>query len=167
MRVGTPREVRNREFRVAITSAGVRELVAAGHADWDAALALAGTLPGVDPAKLAIWGFSAAGGHIVRVAARHPELAAAMAQSPTTDGQAAARNALRYQTPQAILRFTWRGVLDALGGLAGREPLLVPLSGPRARWPSSPPPISPTETARSTPRAGTRPGSGRSPPAPR
>src|SRR5689334_18678137 len=31
MRVGIPREVKNHEYRVAITPAGVRELVAHGH----------------------------------------------------------------------------------------------------------------------------------------
>jgi uncharacterized protein len=52
-------------------------------ADWDAAIAFAATLPGVDPAKLAIWGFSSSGGHVFRVAARHPQLAAAIAQTLT------------------------------------------------------------------------------------
>src|SRR3954453_7678151 len=32
MRVGVPREVKNREYRVALTPAGVTELVRAGHA---------------------------------------------------------------------------------------------------------------------------------------
>ena len=98
-------------------------------ADWQAAIAFAPALLGVDPARLAIWGFSASGGHIFRVAARNPQLAAAIAQMPNTDGPAAARNAMRYQKPLAMLRFTGRGILDALGGLAGRPPRLVPLMG--------------------------------------
>lgn len=96
-------------------------------ADWDAALAYAGTLPGVDPHRLAVWAFSASGGHIFRIAAHHPELAAAIAQTPNPDGPAAVRNAARYQTPLALLRLSGRGVLDAVGGLLGRDPLLVPL----------------------------------------
>lgn len=99
-------------------------------ADWDAALAYAATLPGVDPQRLAVWGFSSSGGHVFRVAARHPELAAAIAQSPNVDGRAATRNAMRYQRPPALLRLLGRSLLDALGGLFGREPLLVPLAGP-------------------------------------
>jgi pimeloyl-ACP methyl ester carboxylesterase len=98
-------------------------------ADWQAAIAFAPTLPGVDPARLAVWGFSATGGHVFRVAARNPQLAAAIAQTPNADGLAAARNAARHQTPLAMLRFTGRGILDALGGLVGRPPLLVPLVG--------------------------------------
>jgi uncharacterized protein len=98
-------------------------------ADWEAAIAHAGTLPGVDPARLAIWSFSAPGGHVFRVAARHPELAAAIAQTPNADGLAAARNAARHQRPLAMLRFAGRGILDAVGALAGRRPRLVPLTG--------------------------------------
>ena len=98
-------------------------------ADWQAAIAFAPTRPGVDPARLAVWGFSATGGHVFRLAARNPAIAAAIAQTPNADGLAAARNASRHQKPLAMLRFTGRGVLDALGGLVGRQPLLVPLTG--------------------------------------
>jgi uncharacterized protein len=97
--------------------------------DWDAAIAFAATLPEVDPARLAAWGFSAAGGHVFRLAARDQRLAAAIAQTPNADNPAALRNAARYQKPLAMLRFTGRGILDAVGGLAGRRPLLVPLAG--------------------------------------
>ncbi|HEV2634089.1 MAG TPA: alpha/beta fold hydrolase [Actinocrinis sp.] len=100
-------------------------------ADWRAALAFARTLPGVDAGKIAIWSFSLPGGYIVQVAAQEPGVAAAIAQSPNLDGQAATRNAMRFTTPLAMLRLTARGVLDALGGLVGRAPLLVPTSGPR------------------------------------
>src|SRR6516225_6665604 len=98
-------------------------------ADWQAAIAYAASLPGVDPAKLAIWSFSASGGHVFNVAARNPHLAAAIAQTPNADGPAATRNAARYQRPLAMLRFTGRAVLDTLGSVVGRPPLLVPLIG--------------------------------------
>jgi pimeloyl-ACP methyl ester carboxylesterase len=98
-------------------------------ADWDAAIAYAATLPGVDPARIAVWGFSATGGHVLNVAARHPELAAAVAQTPNAGGLAAARAAMGYQRPGASLRLTARALLDAAGGLFGRAPLTVPLGG--------------------------------------
>lgn len=98
-------------------------------ADWQAAIGFAAGLPGVDPARLMIWGFSLSGGHVFRVAARHPELVAAIAQTPLADGQAAAPNALRHMTTPALLRLTVRGLADQLGGLAGRRPLLVPAAG--------------------------------------
>jgi pimeloyl-ACP methyl ester carboxylesterase len=100
-------------------------------ADWDAALAHAATLPGVDPDRVAVWGFSLSGGQVFDVAARHPSLAAAIAQSPLADGRAVVRNSLHHQTPSAILRLTGRGLLDALGALVGNDPLLVPLAGER------------------------------------
>jgi uncharacterized protein len=98
-------------------------------ADWQAAISFAATLPDVDPARIAIWGFSASGGHVFRVAARNPALAAAIAQTPNADGPAATRNAARHQQPLAMLRFTGRAVLDAIGARAGRQPRLVPLAG--------------------------------------
>ncbi|PYC84754.1 alpha/beta hydrolase [Streptomyces tateyamensis] len=100
-------------------------------ADWHAAIAYAATLPDVDPDRIALWGFSLAGGHIFRVAADHPRLAAAIAQTPLVDGRAVAPHALRAMTPLAMLGLFGRAVADALGGLVGREPLLVPAAGPR------------------------------------
>jgi pimeloyl-ACP methyl ester carboxylesterase len=111
---GTPRQV-----------APIREQLE----DWSAALAFASTLPGVEPDRIAAWGFSVSGGHVVRVAARRSGLAAAIAQTPNVDGTAAARNAARYTTPAALARLVGRGVLDTLMGLVGAEPLLVPLVG--------------------------------------
>jgi alpha-beta hydrolase superfamily lysophospholipase len=98
-------------------------------ADWRAAIDCAATLPDVDPARIAVWGFSASGGHVFLVAAGAARVAAAIAQTPNVDGQAAARNAARHQKPVALLRFTGRAVRDALGSLIRRPPLLVPLAG--------------------------------------
>jgi pimeloyl-ACP methyl ester carboxylesterase len=108
-----------------------RQVVRIGEqlADLEAAIAIAATLPGVDPTRLAVWGFSLSGGHIFRIAARNPHLAAAIAQTPLADGQAATRKAISHQKPLALLGFTGRGLLDAVGALLGRRPRLVPLAG--------------------------------------
>jgi fermentation-respiration switch protein FrsA (DUF1100 family) len=98
-------------------------------ADWQAAIAYASSLPGVDSTRLGIWGFSASGGHVFRVAARNPRLAAAIAQTPNADGLAATASAARHQKPLSMLRLTGRGIADSLGGLVGRQPILVPLAG--------------------------------------
>jgi pimeloyl-ACP methyl ester carboxylesterase len=99
-------------------------------ADWDAAIAFAATLPSVDPDRIAVWGFSLSGGHVFRVAARHP-VAAAIAQTPLADGAVAMRNALRHETIGVILRFPLLALRDVARGLTGRDPLVVPQAGPR------------------------------------
>lgn len=98
-------------------------------ADWQAAITFAAALPEVDPARIAAWGFSLSGGHLLRVAARDRRIAAAIAQTPLADGPAATRAAGRHQKPLAMLRFTGRALIDALGGLVGSRPALVPLAG--------------------------------------
>jgi pimeloyl-ACP methyl ester carboxylesterase len=96
--------------------------------DWRAAIAFAATLPGVE--RVAVWSFSLSGGYILQLAAEHPGIAAAIAQSANVDGPAASRNASRYQTLLTALRLIGRCVLDTLGGLVGRPPKLVALAGP-------------------------------------
>ena len=98
-------------------------------ADWQAAIGYAATLPGVDPAKVAVWGFSATAGFLLDVAARDPRVAAVVAQTPNFGGLASLRRASSYQKPGAMLRFLGRGVLDTVGGLLGRPVRLVPLVG--------------------------------------
>ena len=60
-------------------------------ADGDAALAFLKSLPGIDPRRIVLWGSSFGGGHVVELAAEHPELAGAIAQVPMLDGMAAVR----------------------------------------------------------------------------
>lgn len=98
--------------------------------DWHAAIAYARSLPGIDPARIALWAFSASGGHVLRVAAGDPRVAAVIAQTPNVDGMTVSRHAARHQRPGAMLRLLGRAVADAAGGLLGRPPRLVPLAGP-------------------------------------
>jgi pimeloyl-ACP methyl ester carboxylesterase len=107
--------------------------VAEQIADWHAAVECALGLPEVDRPAVALWSFSLTAGHLLRVAAGNPRVAAVIAQTPGVDGPAAARNAARYQSPRALARLTGLGLADALGGLGGRDPLLVPLSGRRGQ----------------------------------
>ena len=51
-----------------------------------------------------------------------------IAQTPLIDAPAAAPSVLRHTTPAAQLRLLGRGLLDAVGGVCGRPPLLVPLA---------------------------------------
>jgi len=105
--------------------------IRAQQADMVSALDFAASLPEVDPARIALWGFSLAGGHVLALAAQRRELAAAIAISANADGLAASRNALRYQTPWMLARLTGRALLDSLTSRFGRPPRLVPLTGAR------------------------------------
>jgi dienelactone hydrolase len=92
-----------------------RELlsVPAQLADWEAAVAFARMLPGADPDRIAIWGSGLGGGHVIATAARHPELSAAIAQRPFTDGLAPAG-------PRGLGRLALPSVRDGLAALTGR-----------------------------------------------
>lgn len=98
-------------------------------ADWQAAIEFARSLPEVQERKVALWAFSASGGFVLSVAARNPDLAAVIAQTPNADGLAALRNASRHQKTAAMLRFTARACADVIGSVLGRRPRLVPLVG--------------------------------------
>jgi uncharacterized protein len=110
-----------------------RQIVRIGEqlADFHAALACARALPAVDPDRVALWGFSLAGGHVFRVAADDDRVAAAIAQAPLADGRAAAPNALRHMTPRALAGLSALALRDAARGVLGREPLLIPVAGER------------------------------------
>ena len=113
-----------------------RQVVRIGEqlADWEAALDCAASLPGVDSGKIAGWGFSFAAGHLLHLAARpagQHRLAAVIAQAPLTDGAASSPRALAHETPGVLARFPLIALRDVVRGMAGREPLVVPLAGPR------------------------------------
>lgn len=94
-------------------------------ADWAAAVAYAHTLPGIDHSRIAVWGTSFGGGHVITTAARVPGIAAAIAQCPFTDGIAS----LRAINPVTVARLTAAAVRDLVGGWAGRPPLLIATAG--------------------------------------
>jgi pimeloyl-ACP methyl ester carboxylesterase len=98
-------------------------------ADWHAALAFAASLDEVDAERIAVWGFSFTGGLLLQVAATSSGVAAAIAQAPVADGQAATRNAARHQTLRSLLRFMDLAVADAIGSVVHRPPILIPLAG--------------------------------------
>jgi dienelactone hydrolase len=95
-------------------------------ADWDAAIAHVGTRSDVDGSRIAVWGSSFGGGHAILVASRHPELAAAIAQCPFTDGLAAAR----ALGPRGTLKVLPLVARDLLALAFGREPVRIPVGRP-------------------------------------
>jgi dienelactone hydrolase len=95
-------------------------------ADWDAALEYAAGLPEVDNTRMAAWGSSLGGGHVLRVAARHPELRAAVAQCPFTDGLASAA----ALGPRETLVLTRYVVRDLVAAARRKQPVTIPVAAP-------------------------------------
>ena len=95
-------------------------------ADWAAAVAFARSRPEIDPGRVALWGTSFSGGHVMETAARDPQIAAVVAQVPFAD-------ALRNLPSVGIglaLRLTAAGLRDQIGALRGRPPVMVASVGP-------------------------------------
>lgn len=104
-----------------------RQLIAIRRqlADWRAAVAFARSFDGVDPGRIALWGTSFSGGHVLAVAARDPRVAAVISQVPFMSGLATVATA----GPRDGLRLAVAGLRDALGAVAGRRPHYVPIVG--------------------------------------
>ena len=85
--------------------------------------------PGIDARRIVLWGTSFGGGHVVKIAARHPELLGAIAQVPMLDGMAA----VKAVPPTRLLRFG----LSALNDLGrGENPVYLPVVAPEGEWAS-------------------------------
>ncbi len=98
--------------------------------DWQEAVHFARRLRQVNPAKIALWGSSFSGGHVLMTAAQDQRIAAIAAQCPMMDGLAASLNVLKYAGAPALARLTALGLMDELYSLAGRQPIYVPLVAP-------------------------------------
>ena len=94
-------------------------------ADWDAAIAYVKARRDVDGTRIAVWGSSFGGGHSITVASRHPELRAAVAQCPFTDGLASAL----ALGPIASLKLAPVLARDLAAMVLGRAPVMIPLAG--------------------------------------
>ncbi|GAB2481248.1 alpha/beta hydrolase [Jatrophihabitans fulvus] len=98
--------------------------------DYHAAIAFARTRKGVDPARIAVWGSSYSGGHVVAVAAADPRLAAVVSQGAAMDGLAALLGTRTESGTGKTVALTRAGLADAAGRLRRRDPLMVPIVGP-------------------------------------
>jgi len=94
-------------------------------ADWDAAISWVKARRDVDGTRIAVWGSSFGGGHSITVASRHPELQAAVAQCPFTDGLASAL-ALGPAAFFSVLPTVARDFASMIGR---QPPAMIPLAG--------------------------------------
>ena len=93
--------------------------------DYRAAIRAAARVPWVDAARIALFGSSFSGGHVVTVASTDAQIAAVIAQAPFADGLAQ----LRVTPPLNSARLTVDALRDAAGALLGRPPVTVPAAG--------------------------------------
>ncbi|WP_067819589.1 alpha/beta hydrolase [Nocardia inohanensis] len=119
------------DYRHLGASGGVpRQLLDIGRqrADWHAALAFARALPEVDVDRIALWGSSFGGGHVLQVVSEDTHIAAVVAQCPFTDGPASLRSRIRTG-PLSVIALTVAGILDTVGSWFGAKPILLPMAG--------------------------------------
>ena len=93
--------------------------------DWEAALAHVKSLATIDPSRIALWGTSFSGGHVIVIAARHPEISAVVAQVPFADGLA-----LLASVPLKLMpRLGTVALRDLIRIVTRRAPFTVPIVG--------------------------------------
>lgn len=108
--------------------------------DWRSAIALARTLEGVDPKRIALWGSSLSGGHVINLGAEDSTFAAIVAQVPALDKSAhgMSEEAKAKMKREGIslgslitvsLRSLAAAVDDQVRGLVGRSPHYMPVFG--------------------------------------
>ena len=94
-------------------------------ADWRAAIAFTRSLDEVDPERIALWGSSFAGGHVVETAAGDPRVAAVISQVPFADGRKLAGGS----TKRSLAGLVASAVYDAARGRLGLSPHYIPVLG--------------------------------------
>jgi uncharacterized protein len=95
--------------------------------DWANAIRHARTLPDVDPNRIALWGTSFSGGHVITAAARDGSIAAVCAQGPMMDALAGMPQMVRVAGLANFLRFGLLGMLDQLRAAFRMAPVYVPV----------------------------------------
>lgn len=93
--------------------------------DWRSAVRFVRGLKGVDPERVALWGSSLGGGHVVSVAADDPQVAAVVAQVPFNGLPRRVEGRSTLET----LKLLWAMTLDAARGRLGLPPRYVPMVG--------------------------------------
>lgn len=107
--------------------------VAAQREDYRAAVGYVRGLPEIDPRRVAVWGTSLSGGHVLTVAAADPAIAAVVSQVPMIDGMhrgRTLRQRVNWEVTARTLQFTVAAVRDVVRARRGEPPYLVPVVAP-------------------------------------
>lgn len=97
--------------------------------DYHAAIAWARNRRGVDPSRIALWGSSYSGGHVVAVAAQDQRVAAVISQGAAMDGLAALFMLRDTAGTGKVLSMTAAGLKDLGRALTRRAPSMLPITG--------------------------------------
>lgn len=117
------------DYRYFADSSGEpRQLVRAGRQrdDWRAAISFARSLDLVDSRRIAIWGFSAGGGHVQSLTLTDAGIGAAICVAPLVDG---ARTLHYIGGLSHVIRLGLAGTRDGLRALRGAEAYRIPAAG--------------------------------------
>lgn len=93
--------------------------------DYRAVIEWARHRPDIDPDRIVLWGSSFSGGHVLKVAAGDPRIAAVISQAPFTDSVAS----IRMMPPVNVARAAAAALADRAGALLGRAPRHIPAVG--------------------------------------
>lgn len=93
-------------------------------------MAFARTVKGVDPERVALFGTSFSGGHVVEVAVQDWHVAAAVSQCPAMDGRTALMNVFRYAGLLMPLRLSRLALKDLACSALGLGPVMAPVVAP-------------------------------------
>ncbi|MFC4541367.1 alpha/beta hydrolase [Halosolutus amylolyticus] len=97
--------------------------------DWRAAVAHVRSRPDVDGNRIALWGTSFSGGHVVATAVRDPDISAIVAQVPFTDGLATTGALVRRGGASYVRGAIAGAARDLARATLGRGPYYVPIVG--------------------------------------
>ncbi len=97
--------------------------------DWKAAIRYVRGLEEIDPGKIALWGTSFSGGHVIVTAAQDNRLACVVAQCPGVDGHASGEVFVKRVGIGHGLRLLMHGQRDLMRSLFGLSPHKIPIAG--------------------------------------
>jgi fermentation-respiration switch protein FrsA (DUF1100 family) len=98
--------------------------------DYAAAIAYARGLEEINAAKIALWGTSLSGGHVIVTAAQDPDIACVVAQVPLLAGDAGGMEVVRAVGLGHLLRMSFgHGLRDLVRSWFGLSPHKVPIVG--------------------------------------
>ncbi len=104
--------------------------VAKQQDDYRAAVRYVRSRDDIDRDRIALWGTSLSGGHVLAVAATDPHIAAVVSQVPVIDGWhrgRTVRQRLNWDVTWRTVQFTAAAVRDVVGAKLGKPPYLVPV----------------------------------------